>query len=89
MTTRGDLKVANATERSPLSCKTCPKKQTCTEICPEVNKILKDAGINSADWIRPRVSPKRDKKQGMGRWREIPSGLLRPGIDNDYAGDIQ
>jgi hypothetical protein len=56
-------------------CTTCPKKQTCTEICPEVNKILKDAGINSADWIRPeRSSAKRN--DGKYRSKEVPFSAL-------------
>ena len=69
-------------------CERCKERRTCSVPCTKLNKYLKDNGIYSADWIRPRVSPKRASKDGIGKWREIPSGLLRPGINDDYAGDI-
>ena len=77
-----------------MLCETCKKKECLVEgkgygkPCDALECELRALGVKGRDWIRPRVSPKRDKKQGIGRWREIPSGLIRPGIDEDYAGDM-
>ena len=57
-------------------CNTCTNRPTCSTICKKVKQELAKDGIKSANWIRPRVSPKRDKKEGLGRWREVPFSSL-------------
>jgi hypothetical protein len=55
-------------------CSKC-KNKTCLKEgkpCPKVEKILRDEGIKRSDWIRPRVSPKKQKKDGLSIYREIP-----------------
>ena len=50
-----------------MNCKTCRNK-TCLKTkkpCERIEKLLKDKGIYSADWIRPR-------KTGGKEYREIP-----------------
>jgi hypothetical protein len=60
-----------------MNCQKCPQYKSCTKPCDKVNKILKDSGIHSQDWIRPQVSKEQWKKDGKGRWREIPFSSLR------------
>ena len=74
-----------------MLCEDCVNK-SCLKTgkpCDEVEAYLKSQGIFSREYIRPRVSPKRDKKDGIGKWREIPKGDTKSGLDNDYAGDIE
>ena len=59
-----------------MTCDKCDKYNPCKKPCQAMENILKADGIKSANWIRPRVSPKRDKKDGVGRWREIPFSSL-------------
>lgn len=54
-------------------CSTCPKYKSCVKVCKEMKDYLRKQGIYSSNWIRPRVSPKKDKKENKGRWREIPA----------------
>ena len=37
-------------------CKVCEQKNTCKQVCKEVEQWLRKQGIKSAKWIRPRMS---------------------------------
>ena len=50
-------------------CQDCKDKKFCSTPCAALNKYLKDNGIYSADYIRPRIS---SSKRGEGVYREIP-----------------
>ena len=41
--------------------------------CEAVEGILRQDGIKSADWIRPKMA---SDKRGKGSWREIPFSML-------------
>lgn len=74
-----------------MFCETCEKKPTCKEICKEVKSYLKSQGIKSADWIRPRISPKKLKKERRkgifySKHREIPFSSLKT---RDYDGNYK
>ena len=58
-----------------MRCNDC-KDKVCLKTgkpCKKMEIYLRSKGIKSRDWIRPRVSPKKDEKDKMGRWREIPA----------------
>ena len=45
---------------------------------------LQKHGIKSADWIRPRVSDKKNGNDNVGKWREVPfSALAQIDADKD------
>ena len=64
-------------------CEKCPKREKCKTLCKKVKAHLRKCGIKSVDWIRPRVSPLKDKKDNLGCWREIPFSALSPNINSD------
>ena len=39
--------------------------------CKHIEKILRDQGIYSSDYIRPQVSKETWTRDGLGRFREI------------------
>jgi len=59
------------------TCQTC-KEQTCLKTgkpCDEIETLLRSEGVKSRDWIRPRVSPERTKREDKSEsnyLREIP-----------------
>ena len=62
-----------------MLCKTCRNK-TCLKTkkpCERIEKLLKDKGIYSADWIRPEMGSIKRRKEQKGRWREIPFSALK------------
>ena len=66
-------------EEKPLTtCQKC-KSRPCIKtqkICDKVERLLTKVGIHSANWIRPQVSKEQWRKDGLGRWREIPFSML-------------
>jgi hypothetical protein len=58
-----------------MLCEICIKKDTCTKICPEVNKFLQHNNVYKSDYIRPMVSHLR-RKDGFSKYREIPFSSL-------------
>ena len=65
-----------------MLCQDCKEKKFCSTPCSKLNKYLKDNGIYSADWIRPEISSAK-KKEGKGRWREVPFSALNPHVPHD------
>ena len=74
-----------------MTCKDCPKRNDCKQVCKEMQKYLTSIGIYSADYIRPmipRSQRKREKEKYGGldgsKWREIPfSSLSKHDIDRN------
>ena len=69
-----------------MNCEHCQNKK-CLKTgkpCEEIEDILRNNKIWGRDWIRPRVSSKRAKREG-GKWREIPFSSLN--IKDDLTGD--
>jgi len=62
------------------TCFRCRERGFCSIPCEGLNKYLKLYNIHSDSWIRPQVSKEKWKKDGRGRWREIPFSSLGDGI---------
>ena len=51
-------------------CIDCKDKKFCSSPCAALNKYLKDNGIYSADWIRPKMPS--HKRTNKNKYREMP-----------------
>jgi hypothetical protein len=65
-----------------MNCQKCPQYKSCTKPCDKVNKILKDSGIYSQDYIRPFMPSMqriKERKKGiyLSKYREIPFSALK------------
>lgn len=58
-----------------MLCTDCKQKPTCSTPCAKLNKYLKDNGIYSADWIRPKRSGHK-RGDGHGSYTEVPFSAL-------------
>lgn len=73
-------------------CAVC-KRQTCikkVKVCEKVERILRRAGIKSANWIRPMM-PSHKRQDGNGKWREIPFSSMkwdRENHENDFTESV-
>ena len=68
-------------------CETCQNK-TCLKKgkpCKKISEYLRKQGIYSADWIRPRVSKEKHRKDKRGKWREVPFTSFDDTDKNPYT----
>jgi hypothetical protein len=57
-------------------CEKCKERNFCSVPCEGLSAYLRSMGIYSSEWIRPQVSKEKWKKDGKGRWKEIPFSSL-------------
>jgi hypothetical protein len=60
-----------------MKCPKCPKYNECKKPCQDIEKQMRDEGIYSQNYIRPLMSKSVAKRDGKGKWREIPFSSLR------------
>ena len=71
------------------SCEKCSNKKCIRtgKPCSKVEKRLKTKGVFSSDFIRPERSSKK-RRDGHGRWREVPFSSLTDNFDPNIWRDI-
>ena len=63
-----------------ITCETCPKRDTCTEVCEEIENQLEMFGIHKADWkgCGAFANPwQRNKAKDMLYQRQLEANLKK------------